>query len=41
MSSLKDAQEVVQTGGTDKWGRVVEIIKNKNVVGLGFQRGSF
>ncbi|XP_050909843.1 uncharacterized protein LOC127123684 [Lathyrus oleraceus] len=41
MSSLKDAQEAIQTGSIDKWGRVVEITENKNRVGLGFQLGSF
>ena len=41
MSSLKDAKEVIQDGSTDKWGHVVEVIENKNIVGLGFQQGSF
>ena len=41
MSSLKDAREVVQDRGTDKWGRVIEVIKNKNRVVLGFQQGLF
>lgn len=41
MSSLKDAQEFIQTDNTDKWGRIVEVIKNKNRVGLGFQQGPF
>ncbi|KAI5418536.1 hypothetical protein KIW84_042967 [Lathyrus oleraceus] len=41
MSSLKDMQEVVQVGSTDKWGRVVEVIENKNMAGLGFQQGPF
>ncbi|KAI5441155.1 hypothetical protein KIW84_010570 [Lathyrus oleraceus] len=36
MSSLKDAREVIQAGGTDKWGCFVEIIENKNMAGLGF-----
>ena len=36
MSSLKDAKEVVQTGNTDIWGRVVEVIENKNKAGMGF-----
>ncbi|XP_050919685.1 uncharacterized protein LOC127137254 [Lathyrus oleraceus] len=36
MSSLKDAREVVQVGGTDRLGRVIEVIENKNKVGLGF-----
>ncbi|XP_050919705.1 uncharacterized protein LOC127137277 [Lathyrus oleraceus] len=41
MSFLKDAQEVVQAGGTNKWSRVVEVVENKNKVGLGFQQGPF
>lgn len=41
MSSLKDAQEVVRAGGTDKWGRVMEVVENKNMIGLGFQQGPF
>ncbi|XP_050878012.1 uncharacterized protein LOC127081826 [Lathyrus oleraceus] len=41
MSSLKDAREVVQVGGTDKWGRIVEVVENKNIDGLAFQQGSF
>ncbi|KAI5409895.1 hypothetical protein KIW84_055377 [Lathyrus oleraceus] len=36
VSSLKDAKEVVQTGNTDKGGRVVEVIENKNKAGMGF-----
>ena len=39
MSSLKYAQEVVQAGDADKWGRVVDVVENKNRVGLGFQQG--
>ena len=38
MTSLKDARKVVQAGGTDKWGCVVEVIENKNKTGLGFQQ---
>ena len=41
MSSLKDAQEAIMTRSIDKWGRVVEIVENKNRVGLGFQPGPF
>ena len=36
MSSLKYAREIVQAGGTDKWGCVVEVVGNKNKDGLGF-----
>lgn len=32
---------MVQASGVDKWGRVVEVIENKNKVGLGFQQGPF
>ncbi|KAI5444522.1 hypothetical protein KIW84_012959 [Lathyrus oleraceus] len=41
ISSNKDAREVTHAGGTDKWGRVIEVVKNKNKVGLGFQQGPF
>lgn len=41
MSSLKDAKKVIQAGGTDKWGHIMEIIENKNIDGLGFQQGPF
>ncbi|KAI5429514.1 hypothetical protein KIW84_034193 [Lathyrus oleraceus] len=37
MSSLKDAKEIVQTGSADRWSRVMEVVENKNKVGLGFQ----
>lgn len=36
MSSLKDAQEAIQDGNTDKWGRMVEVIENKNKAWIGF-----
>ncbi|KAI5436041.1 hypothetical protein KIW84_022471 [Lathyrus oleraceus] len=41
MSSLKDAQEAIQVGSIDKWGRVVQVAENKNRARLGFQPGSF
>ncbi|KAI5396663.1 hypothetical protein KIW84_062757 [Lathyrus oleraceus] len=41
MSSLKDAQKTIQTGGIDKSGRIVEDVENKNRAGLGFQQGPF
>lgn len=41
MSSLKYAREIVQAGGTDKWGCVVEVAERENKVGLGFKQGSF
>lgn len=41
MSSLKDAHEVVQVGGTDESGRVVEVLENKNMAGMRFQQGLF
>lgn len=41
MSSPKDAREVIQVGSIVKWGRVIEVIENKNKVGLGFHQGSF
>ncbi|KAI5420240.1 hypothetical protein KIW84_044147 [Lathyrus oleraceus] len=41
MSSLKDAQEIVQAGDTDNLGRVVEVVENKNRAGLGFEQGTF
>ncbi|XP_050916483.1 uncharacterized protein LOC127131612 [Lathyrus oleraceus] len=41
MSSLKDAQEIIQAGDTDNWGRVVEVVKNKNWADLRFEEGPF
>ncbi|XP_050909279.1 uncharacterized protein LOC127123060 [Lathyrus oleraceus] len=41
MSSLKDAQEIAQAGDTDNWGRVMEVVKNKNRAILGFEQGPF
>ncbi|KAI5395480.1 hypothetical protein KIW84_061884 [Lathyrus oleraceus] len=41
ISSLKDTKEVIQSGSTDKWGRIVEVIENKNRAGLGFPQGPF
>ncbi|KAI5397125.1 hypothetical protein KIW84_063088 [Lathyrus oleraceus] len=40
MSSLKDAQRIVEEGLIDQWGRVVEVTDNKGRTGLGFQKGS-
>ncbi|KAI5409830.1 hypothetical protein KIW84_055330 [Lathyrus oleraceus] len=40
MSSLKDAQKIVEEGTVDQWGRMVELSNNKGRTGLGFQRGS-
>ncbi|KAI5428055.1 hypothetical protein KIW84_033172 [Lathyrus oleraceus] len=40
MSSLKDAQKIVEEGPVDQWGRVVEVSDNKGRTGLGFQKGS-
>ncbi|XP_050896222.1 uncharacterized protein LOC127102949 [Lathyrus oleraceus] len=41
MSSLKDAQEIVQAGDTDNWGCIVEVVENRNRAGLGFKQGPF
>jgi hypothetical protein len=40
MSSLKDAQKVVEEGTVDQWGRMVKVSDNKGRTGLGFQKGS-
>lgn len=40
MSSLKDAQFVVENGQSAKWGQIVKLAKNKNKVGLGFSPGA-
>ena len=40
MSSLKDAQKIVEEGIVDQWGRMVEVSDNKGRTGLGFQKGS-
>jgi len=36
ISSLKDAQRVVQAGGSASWGKLVELSENKRREGLGF-----
>ncbi|XP_050889248.1 uncharacterized protein LOC127094461 [Lathyrus oleraceus] len=36
MSSLKDAQFVVDNGQSAKWGQIIELAENKNIAGLGF-----
>ncbi|KAI5393973.1 hypothetical protein KIW84_060899 [Lathyrus oleraceus] len=41
MSSLKDEQKAIEAGNIDQWGRMIEIVENKNKVGLGFQPGLF
>ncbi|KAI5389575.1 hypothetical protein KIW84_075022 [Lathyrus oleraceus] len=40
MSSLKDAQKIVEEGLVNSWGRVVEVSDNRGRIGLGFQKGS-
>ncbi|KAI5444593.1 hypothetical protein KIW84_013016 [Lathyrus oleraceus] len=40
MSSLKDAQKIIEEGTVDQWERMVEVSYNKGRIGLGFQRGS-
>ncbi|KAI5425981.1 hypothetical protein KIW84_031706 [Lathyrus oleraceus] len=40
MSSLKDAQKIIEEGTVDQWGRMVEVSDNKGRTGLGFQKGS-
>ena len=40
MSSLKDAQKIVEEGTVDQWGRMVEVSDNKGRTSLGFQKGS-
>jgi hypothetical protein len=40
MSSLKDAQKIIEEGSVDQWGRMVEVSDNKGRTGLGFQKGS-
>lgn len=41
MSSFKNAHKAIKTGSTDQWCRMVEIVENKNRVGLRFQLGPF
>jgi len=36
ISSLKDAQKVIQAGGSASWGKLIELPKNKRREGLGF-----
>lgn len=40
MTSLKDAQQVMENGSSVGWGQVVELAKNKIRVGLGFSPGT-
>lgn len=40
MTSLKDAQQVVENGQVVGWGQGFELAENKNKVGLGFSSGS-
>lgn len=39
MTSLNDAQQVVENGQYVEWGQVVKLAKNKNKAGLGFLPG--
>ena len=41
MSSLKDAQKAIDVGSINQWGRMIEIVENKNKVESGYQQGSF
>ncbi|KAI5444521.1 hypothetical protein KIW84_012958 [Lathyrus oleraceus] len=41
MSSFKDAQKVIEAGNTNQWGRMIEVVENKNMAELGFQQGPF
>ncbi|XP_039686891.1 uncharacterized protein [Medicago truncatula] len=36
ISSLKDAQKVIQAGGSTSWGKLIELPENKHREGLGF-----
>ncbi|KAI5400278.1 hypothetical protein KIW84_065262 [Lathyrus oleraceus] len=38
MSSLKDAQKIVEEGTVDQWGRMVEVSDNKGKTSLGFRQ---
>ncbi|XP_050920362.1 uncharacterized protein LOC127137997 [Lathyrus oleraceus] len=40
MTSLKDAQHMVENGQPSRWGQVVVLAENKNIAGLGFSPGS-
>ncbi|KAI5409637.1 hypothetical protein KIW84_055177 [Lathyrus oleraceus] len=40
VSSLKDAQKIVEEGTVDQWGHMVEVSDNRGRTGLGFQKGS-
>jgi hypothetical protein len=39
MSSLKDAQRVLENGQSSQWGQVIEVVENKDRTGLGFEPG--
>jgi len=36
ISSLRDAQKVIQAGGSASWGKLIELPENKHREGLGF-----
>jgi hypothetical protein len=36
ISSLKDAQKIIQAGGSTSWGKLIELPDNKHREGLGF-----
>ena len=40
MSSLKDAQHVLESGQSGKWGQVIDVVENKDRTGLGFAPGA-
>ncbi|KAI5436300.1 hypothetical protein KIW84_022681 [Lathyrus oleraceus] len=40
MSSLKDAQKIVEEGNVDQWGHMVEVSDNKGRTGLGFHKAA-
>ena len=40
MSSLKDAQHVLESGQSSQWGQVIEVVENKDRTGLGFEPGA-
>ena len=39
--SLKDAQKLIQAGGSASWGRLIELLENKRREGMGFSPSSW
>ena len=41
MASYKQAQEVIQSGNTEGWGKMIELPTKENMFGIGYQPSHF